>query len=124
MQHMDKVRHLRLVHEAARARYVALLDMDSQDSADTLYREFNGKPYSSMDTERCVVLFVKDVLFLDDLQSSSAAAKVGNPMQAARCRQGRGWGGVFKGTHLQLSSVCARKFKCVCEQAVRERVPL
>jgi hypothetical protein len=38
--------------------------------ADALYVEFNGKPYSSMDTERCVVLFVKDILLLDDLPAS------------------------------------------------------
>ena len=121
-QHMDKVRHLRLVHEESRARYVTLLDMDCQErslissctlfsfsfsfslsflslslslsrthayehsrappcvpsSADAFYIEFNGKPYSSMDTERCVVLFVKDVLFLDHAPAAdgSAAAKV------------------------------------------------
>jgi len=30
-QHMDHVQHLRLVHDDARARYLALLDMDSQE---------------------------------------------------------------------------------------------
>ena len=30
-QHMDHVLHLRLVHDDARARYLALLDMDSQE---------------------------------------------------------------------------------------------
>eukprot|EP00802_Teleaulax_amphioxeia_P007029 Tamp_07035.p1 GENE.Tamp_07035~~Tamp_07035.p1 ORF type:complete len:504 (+),score=106.82 Tamp_07035:818-2329(+) len=46
-------------------------------SADAFYIEFNGKPYSSMDTERCVVLFVKDILFLDHPPAAdgSAAAK-------------------------------------------------
>ncbi len=38
--------------------------------ADALYVEFNGKPYSSMDTERCVVLFVKDIVLLDDLPAA------------------------------------------------------
>ena len=65
-RHIDHVRHLRLVHEDSRARYAALLTMHCQDSADALYREFNGKPYSSMDTERCIVLFVKEILNLND----------------------------------------------------------
>ena len=33
---MDQVRHMRLVHEESRARYVTLLDMDCQERSQDL----------------------------------------------------------------------------------------
>jgi hypothetical protein len=31
-----------------------------------MYAEYNGRPYSSMDTERCIVVFIASVSFLDE----------------------------------------------------------
>ena len=52
-----------------------LLTATGRCSADAMYIEFNGKPYSSMAAEKCIVMFIKDVSFLDD----SSAARGGRP---------------------------------------------
>lgn len=73
-------------------------------SALQVYAEYNGKPYSSMDTERCIVVFVASVSFLDQASELSAAGRGGEAMaaaggiEAAREAWANSVGDSFKGT--------------------------
>ena len=81
-------------------------------SADALYIEFNGKPYSSMDTERCVVLFVKDILFLDESSAGCIGWNGGSNSTVAKGKSPRGAPISFAGDgHTELPScpVCLER---------------
>eukprot|EP00282_Hemiselmis_andersenii_P035909 CAMPEP_0169429814 /NCGR_PEP_ID=MMETSP1042-20121227/2064_1 /TAXON_ID=464988 /ORGANISM="Hemiselmis andersenii, Strain CCMP1180" /LENGTH=343 /DNA_ID=CAMNT_0009540083 /DNA_START=11 /DNA_END=1038 /DNA_ORIENTATION=+ len=103
--HIEHVLHMRIVQSENPERYMALVDLDSEDSALEMYTECNGKPYSSMDTERCIVVFVAAVNFLDDKQpappSASPPPTGSSPPSHApvAAREGGGSGGdSLKGT--------------------------
>lgn len=101
---VDHIQHMRIVHDESRARYIVLMDFDTQQNADEMYVEFNGKPYSSMAAERCIVMFIKDVNFLDD----GSAAKGGRPGETM---MRAGGGGFPSETQTELPScpVCLER---------------
>jgi len=63
LEHIEAIRVVR--NDEIDDRYMVLMTMDSQDSADRFVRHFNGKPFSSLEGELCHVLFVASVEFTD-----------------------------------------------------------
>jgi len=60
----DKIEHVRVLRDArpsGAGRYMVLLRFTTQGGADGFYRGFQGKPFSSFDTEVCHVVYVAEI---------------------------------------------------------------
>lgn len=70
---LTNIREIRIVrNDAVPNCYMALLKLDSQETADDFYRYFNGREYSSMEPGVCRVVFTADVQFTGDQQEASS----------------------------------------------------
>ncbi|CAI5946299.1 unnamed protein product [Closterium sp. NIES-65] len=60
---LGAIESMRIVrNDSLSERYMVLMRMKSQEAADGFFRQFNNKPFSSMESELCRVLFTKQVL--------------------------------------------------------------
>ncbi|GJP39568.1 hypothetical protein CLOM_g23924 [Closterium sp. NIES-68] len=60
---LGEIESMRIVrNDSLSERYMVLMRMKSREAADGFFRQFNNKPFSSMETELCRVLFTKQVL--------------------------------------------------------------
>ena len=58
------ISNMRVLREQSSNSYTVVIKFTSQSSADSFYSEFNGKLFSSMESESCIVLYVSSVEFL------------------------------------------------------------
>ncbi|KAJ1553057.1 hypothetical protein HK405_009081, partial [Cladochytrium tenue] len=57
------VSHVRIVRDSLPNRYMVLLKFRDARGADAFYRQFSGRPFSSLDAEVCHVVYVKSIEF-------------------------------------------------------------
>jgi BRCA1-associated protein len=73
--HLPLVEHMRILRDpVSSARFMVLLRLQSQEAADRFFRGFNGRPFSSMGSELCRVLYVAHVQLHPRASSSGTAA--------------------------------------------------
>jgi BRCA1-associated protein len=57
----NKITTIRILRDQSPNKYMALLQFTDQKSADSFYRQYNGKPFNSFDPEDCKLVFVSGV---------------------------------------------------------------
>ena len=72
---LANIRAIRIVrNDAVEERYMVLLKMDSQASADDFFRYFNGKEFSPLEPDlKCLVLFASSVHFTNVEEEAATA---------------------------------------------------
>lgn len=87
----DKIEHLRVLRDTrksalASGRYMCLLRFHTQKAADAFYRGYQGKPFSSFDTEVCHTFYVAQIKIFKlerRLHAATAAASLEDGKAAA-----------------------------------------
>eukprot|EP01125_Pyxidicula_operculata_P006223 TRINITY_DN2163_c0_g1_i2.p1 TRINITY_DN2163_c0_g1~~TRINITY_DN2163_c0_g1_i2.p1 ORF type:complete len:474 (+),score=110.56 TRINITY_DN2163_c0_g1_i2:305-1726(+) len=60
----SSTKHIRILRDNDLSKYMLLLLLENQESADSFFKEYNGKPFSSLSPEEvCKVAFVRKVDF-------------------------------------------------------------
>ncbi|KAI9337030.1 BRCA1-associated protein 2-domain-containing protein [Zopfochytrium polystomum] len=57
------ISHLRIIRDSLPNRYMVLIKFRDAKGADSFYRQFTGKQFSSIDAEVCHVVYIKSVVF-------------------------------------------------------------
>lgn len=66
----DHIRLIRIVRDESPNKYMVLMELDSQESADSFYLQYNGKKFNSFDPEDCKVVFVSKVELIAQLNDA------------------------------------------------------
>ncbi|XP_011082084.1 BRCA1-associated protein [Sesamum indicum] len=108
IQHMLEMRIVRT--EGMEDRYSILIRFDNQTSADSFYKHFNGKRFSSLEEESCRMFFTVDIQYTGSIEHSqhSPASSIEQP-SCPVCleRLDQDTGGI-------LTTICNHSFHCSC----------
>jgi len=67
----NRIRNMRLLRDSrACNRYMVLIQLDSLESAEQFYREYEGKLFSSIGPECCRILSVSSIIFRNTTTNS------------------------------------------------------
>ncbi|CAA0810103.1 zinc finger (C3HC4-type RING finger) family protein [Striga hermonthica] len=105
------VLEMRIVRtEGLEDRYSILIRLDNQNSADSFYRHFNGKRFSSLEEETCRMFFTVDIQYTGSIEHShssptSSTEQPSCPVCLERLDQETG--GI-------LTTICNHSFHCSC----------
>lgn len=69
LPHIQEIKIVR--DEAVEDRYMVLMKMDSQSSADEFYLHYDGQPFSSLEAEICHIVFTAGVEYTDEEKLAS-----------------------------------------------------
>ncbi|GFQ04583.1 brca1-associated protein [Phtheirospermum japonicum] len=108
IQHVLEMRIVRT--EGLEDRYSILIRLDDQISADSFYRHFNGKRFSSLEEETCRMFFTKDIHYTESIEhshSSSASSTEQPSCPVCLERLDHDTGGI-------LTTICNHSFHCSC----------
>ncbi|KAG8388250.1 hypothetical protein BUALT_Bualt02G0106200 [Buddleja alternifolia] len=108
IQHMLEMRIVRT--EGLEDRYSILIRLDDQNSADSFYKHFNGKCFSSLEEESCHVFFTVDIQYTESIEHSQPSHA--SSMEQPSCpvcleRLDQDTGGI-------LTTICNHSFHCSC----------
>ncbi|KAL7152570.1 hypothetical protein ABFS83_04G106500 [Erythranthe nasuta] len=108
IQHMLEMRVVRT--DGMEDRYIVLIRLDDQNSADSFYKHFCGKRFSSLEEETCRMFFTIDIQYTGSIEHSqpSTASSVEQP-SCPVCleRLDQDTGGI-------LTTICNHSFHCSC----------
>ncbi|XP_075523446.1 BRAP2 RING ZnF UBP domain-containing protein 2-like [Primulina tabacum] len=108
IQHMLEMRIVRT--EGLEDRYSILIRLDYQNSADSFYKHFNGKCFSSLEEETCRVFFTADIQYTGSIEHSQpSTGSSGEQPSCAVCLEklDQHSGGI-------LTTICNHSFHCSC----------
>ncbi|PIN18675.1 Cytoplasmic Zn-finger protein BRAP2 (BRCA1 associated protein) [Handroanthus impetiginosus] len=108
IQHMLEMRIVRT--EGLEDHYSILIRLDDQNSADSFYKHFNGKRFSSLEEESCHVFFTVDIQYTGSIEHSQPTPA--SSMEQPSCpvcleRLDQDTGGI-------LTTICNHSFHCSC----------
>ncbi|KAI3463441.1 hypothetical protein Pfo_020104 [Paulownia fortunei] len=108
IQHMLEMRIVRT--EGLEDRYSVLIRLEDQNSADSFYKHFNGKRFSSLEEETCRMFFTVDIQYTGSIEHSqpspaSSTEQPSCPVCLERLDQDTG--GI-------LTTICNHSFHCSC----------
>ncbi|XP_022885467.1 BRCA1-associated protein [Olea europaea var. sylvestris] len=108
IQHMLEMRIVR--NEGIEDCYNILIRFNDQDSADSFYKHFNGKQFSSLDEEICRVLYTIDIQYTGSIEHSQISTT--SSMDQPSCpvcleRLDQDTSGI-------LTTICNHSFHCSC----------
>ncbi|KAL9669417.1 hypothetical protein QQ045_006964 [Rhodiola kirilowii] len=91
-------------------RYSILMRFDNQDSADSFYKHFNGRQFSSLEEETCYMLFTEDVQYTGSVEHTQPSPT--SSTEYATCavcleRLDQDASGI-------LTTICNHSFHCSC----------
>jgi BRCA1-associated protein len=66
----SKIQQIRILRDQSPNRYMVLLKFSGQKHADSFYKQYNGKPFNSLDPEDCKIVFVADITVSEKKKSS------------------------------------------------------
>ncbi|KAL6539125.1 BRAP2 RING ZnF UBP domain-containing protein 2 [Orobanche gracilis] len=105
------VLEMRIVRtEGLEDRYSILIRLDDQNSADSFYKHFNGKHFSSLEEETCHMFFTVDIQYTGSIELSQSSP--GSSAEQPSCpvcleRLDQDTGGI-------LTTICNHSFHCSC----------
>ncbi|KZV44168.1 hypothetical protein F511_22520 [Dorcoceras hygrometricum] len=108
IQHMLEMRIVRT--EGLEDRYSILVRLDGQNSADSFYKHFNGKCFSSLEEETCHVFFTADIQYTGSIEHSQpSTGSSGEQPSCPVCLEklDQDSGGI-------LTTICNHSFHCSC----------
>ncbi|VFQ83537.1 unnamed protein product [Cuscuta campestris] len=108
VQHMLEMRIVR--NEGIEDRYSILIRFDDQNSADSFYKHFSGRHFSSLEEETCCVLFTGDVHYtgsIEHLQISPPSTIEQPSCPVCLERLDMDTSGI-------LTTICNHSFHCSC----------
>ncbi|XP_073135464.1 BRAP2 RING ZnF UBP domain-containing protein 2 [Henckelia pumila] len=108
IQHMLEMRTVRT--EGLEDRYSILIRLDDQNSADSFYKHFNGKCFSSLEEEACHVYFTADIQYTGSIEHSQpSTGSSGEQPSCPVCLEklDQDSGGI-------LTTICNHSFHCSC----------
>lgn len=108
IHHMLEMRIVR--NDGVEDQYSVLIRFDSQSSADSFYKHFNGKRFSSLEVEACRVLFTVDIQYTGSIEHSQSSPV--SSLEQPSCpvcleRLDQDMGGI-------LTTICNHSFHCSC----------
>ncbi|XP_075505164.1 BRAP2 RING ZnF UBP domain-containing protein 2-like isoform X2 [Primulina tabacum] len=108
IQHMLEMRIVRT--EGSEDRYSILIRLDDQNSADSFYKHFNHKCFSSLEEETCHVFFTADIQYTGSIEHSQpSTGSSGEQPSCPVCLEklDQDSGGI-------LTTICNHSFHCSC----------
>ncbi|XP_019170024.1 PREDICTED: BRCA1-associated protein [Ipomoea nil] len=108
VQHMLEMRIVR--NEGMEDQYSILIRFDEQKSADSFYKHFSGRRFSSLEEEICHVLFTGDVHYtgsIEVLQTSTPSSTEQPSCPVCLERLDQDTSGI-------LTTICNHSFHCSC----------
>ncbi|RWR75689.1 BRCA1-associated protein [Cinnamomum micranthum f. kanehirae] len=109
--HVDHLAEIELIrNDAVDDRYSILIKLDNQKGADSFYRNFNGRRFSSSEAEICHILFIDSVEYTE-LSEIASTPPIGHtelptcPVCLERLDQD---------TSGILTTLCDHSFQCSC----------
>ncbi|KAL6537638.1 BRAP2 RING ZnF UBP domain-containing protein 2 [Orobanche minor] len=108
IHHLLEMRIVRT--EGLEDRYSILIRLDDQNSADSFYKHFNGKHFSSLEEETCHMFFTVDIQYTGSIELSQSSP--GSSAEQPSCpvcleRLDQDTGGI-------LTTICNHSFHCSC----------
>ncbi|KAH6771904.1 zinc finger RING family protein [Perilla frutescens var. hirtella] len=108
IQHMLEMRIVRT--EGLEDRYSVLIRLDDQKIADSFYKQYNGKCFSSLEEETCRMFFTVDIQYtgsIEHAQPSPASSTESPSCPVCLDKLGQDTAGI-------LTTICNHSFHCSC----------
>ncbi|KAL8502014.1 hypothetical protein ACS0TY_021224 [Phlomoides rotata] len=109
IQHILEMRIVRTT-EGLNDSYSVLIRLDNQESADSFYKHHNGKLFSSLEEEACLMFFTVDIQYTGSIEHSqpSHAGSTEQPSCAVCLER------LDQDTAGILTTICNHSFHCSC----------
>ncbi|KAK1360084.1 BRCA1-associated protein [Heracleum sosnowskyi] len=108
VQHILEMRIVR--NDGMEDKYSVLIRFDGQDSADSFYKHFNGRHFSSLEEEACHMFFTVDVQYTGSIEHAQASPVSSTEQPSCPVCLER----LDQDTSGILTTICNHSFHCSC----------